>query len=184
MRFRSFQLLVAALGITALSGEASAATQYHLICRGSPESRVTLGSSRDFPGDMHINLLFNKYRGTKASVKTDGSHLAPGQCSWSTNVIASVYGSGVLYQTAATNLRVSVDWKGGPNDQHNTTSASIAYDPATSDANLLWLQNPSDVEAEQNPGTIFDADVVWHMYVTISLNSFTLRRAYSTPYPY
>jgi len=184
MRFRPFQLLVAALGITALSGVASAATQYHLICRGSPESRVTVASSRDFPGDMDVNLLFDKYRGTKASVKTDGSHLAPGQCSWSTNVIASVYESGVYYRTAATNLRISVDLKGGPNDQHNTTFATISYDPVSSDANLLWLQNPADIEADFNPGTIFDADVVWHMYVIILNNAFVLKRAYPTLYPY
>ena len=184
MRSGFFRALVALLGTAALSGVASAAAQYHLICRGTPEARVMIGSSRDFPGDIDVNLEFSKYRGTKASVKTDGSHLAPGQCSWSTNVIASVYESLVYYRTAASNLRISLDLHGGPNDQYNNTFATIAYDPATSDANLLWLQNPSDGETDPHLGTMFDSDVVWHMYVIILSNTFVLKRAYATPYPY
>jgi len=185
MRSMPFRLLVALLGTVALSSVASAATQYHLICRGSPDMRVMAVTHPDFPDEIAITLQISKYRGTKASVKTDGSHLPPGQCSWSTNVIASSYESGVFYRTAASNLRISLDlWGGAGNDQYNNTFATLAYHPATSDTNLMWLQNPTDIDADRNVGTIFDADMVFHMYVTIVTNTFILQRTYWTAYPY
>jgi len=182
MRFQFFRVIVALLGTAALSGTASAATQYHLMCRGSPDTQVIVTSSIESPGKMNISLQINKYRGTKASVKTDGSHLAPGECSWSTNVIASVYYSLVYYLAPASDLRIFINAYGGPND--NRTWGSVAYAPETTDANLLWLGNISDGVEDPTKGTLFDPDIVYHLYVAIQTNTFILKRAYPTAYPY
>src|SRR5690606_22467780 len=118
-----------------------------------------------------VDYRFERYVGTKASVKTDGSHLAPGQCSWSTNVLASNYYR--FTHTLKSNVTLLAWYDRSVTPDFNRR---LVQDSAPrwhtglmvdrSDLNLSYLPS-SEFDEPDRRGTILDPSMIFHIYVSI-----------------
>lgn len=153
---------VALMG-TVAAETASAASIYHGICRGGPGTLQAISHNNE-PNSVLIEWHYKKYRGLRSSVRSNGSHLSPGECSWSTNIIASHHSSFIRYRTFIdqlffiTTMADSVSMAKG--FQHGT----FFQDDKASDPNIAFLPNPS---ASPEEGSIFDPGTTWHMHLSI-----------------
>jgi hypothetical protein len=151
------------------------AQNYHAVCRGGAEAAIHAHTFNLF-GGVKLRYTFEKYRGTKASVKTDGSHLGPGECSWSTNVMAAALKFPIRAETTMDKLGFYLDVAGSTrasDENHRATASLFRYDEYDTDLAML----PTSMV--DNQGTIYDPDAVFHLYLYIENNQLFL--AYVRP---
>jgi len=167
--------LSAVLAITTFGLCVSAhATVYHLICRGSISGNTNL-TVEAFPdtGDTMgswIHYRFQRYTGSKASVKSDGSHLAAGQCSWATNVLSSSY---TYFNHTIHNSKIYLHASFAPTigseGLQQPASPNVWTAPDRSDPNQDYLPYfGSNAIVPQGEGSIVDPNYIFHIYVSIN----------------
>jgi hypothetical protein len=182
LKTRNTILLGAALTFASLASSASAATG-HLICRGNPDSEVSMNSVDNAAGDVAIYWGFEKYPGPKSGIKADGAHLAPGQCSWHNALITGRYLQQVTYFVNPSQLWMVVHMRDDISQAGADNFGWFAYGRRTADKNLMWL--PVSTLSNHNKGSIFDSGMVFHFYVNI-VNDLELMLYKTTwgAYPY
>ena len=173
--------LLATLPIVSLlmAAPSYSATRYHLICRGSSAGNTSLHLENypnpDQGGVMSTDVayFFERYKGTKASVKTDGSHLSAGQCSWSTDVLSSAY-SKMLYTIKTSKIQVvgviqpTIDKQLGVFKEGSLSDVQYwVFD--SGDPNQSFIPTVvNNMAVDGVKGSIFDETKTFHFYVTIN----------------
>jgi hypothetical protein len=167
---RLLGVLIAAIGIV-FSCTVNAASVYHLVCRGGSagNTRLRIASFSD-SGVLSTNVfyMFERYSGPASSIKSDGSHLLAGQCSWSTGLLARNQNY-FLHEIQNSSVMTTVDFT--PLDdngmQTEIFSQSFIF-PDRNDPNQNYLPSytPRAATSSVN-GSIFDSNMVFHIYVKI-----------------
>jgi hypothetical protein len=168
MSFRYLSALAGAvLSLSIASAPASAATNIHTICRGGPV--VIRGSSEDSGADAmygayKLFFTMKRFRGAKSDIRSDGSHLAPGECSWSAGIIPASWGTEFEYDTRVEALLwdMTID---GTDDSTSpiVTHGEMGQNPAFASDLVLQLLPMS--ARDDWRGTIMDPARVVHLYV-------------------
>ena len=155
-------------------GATANATVYHLICRGSisGNTNLTVEAFPDADNTMGtwIHYQFQRYTGSKASVKSDGSHLAAGQCSWATNVLSSshTYFNHTIHNSKIY-LHASFAPTIGSEGLQQPASPNIWTAPDRSDPSQDYLPYfGSNAIVPQGEGSIVDPNYIFHFYVSIN----------------
>ena len=176
-----------ALACVALTMPVSAATEYHVICRGSPDGGVSLDSYSDNSGDVGIYFIIDRYTGAKSAIKSNGAHLSPGQCSYDNGLIPSTV-QAINYRTSPHELHFFLDMYGGLSYSDGEDYGGFAYNPTTSDKNLMWLPSVAPGVTDPSKGSIFDSGMVFHFYATPMQTSratwLTIQRTTWAKFPY
>lgn len=177
MKIRS--LFSASLLISSLIVCASAqATVYHLICRGSASGNTSM-TVRTLPSDdgtleAQIQYRFERFAGAKADIRKDGSHLAPGQCSWATGLLTAKQGFFThTISNPQTYFQFSFDPKRDKNGIFQPGNPRVAvgsdlWDPAQAYIPNLYNNSPDP----QGEGTIADQDMIFHFYMALDPDGY------------
>lgn len=173
MNIKKYLLTIVTLAISTLS-IAAHATVYHLVCRGgvagNNEIHVIMYPDADGFAEAWIQYHFQPYPGPKSSVQTDGSELAPGQCSWSTGLLGKNQNY-FVHIVDQTQINVSADFTPsiGSNNSQQTASPNIWITPDRNDPNQDYLPYfASNGSVAQGAGSIVDPDMIFHIYVSIN----------------
>jgi hypothetical protein len=176
-----------ALMALALAIPASAATEYHVICRGGLKGGVSLDSYNDGSGNVEIYFPIERYTGAKSAIKSNGAHLSPGQCSYDNALIPSAIYA-ISYGTSPHELHFFLDMYGGMSYSDGEDYGGFAFNPTTSDKNLMWLPNVLPGVNNPNKGSIFDSAWVFHFYSTLAPTSrgdwLAIQRTTWSKFPY
>jgi hypothetical protein len=179
---RRFVVLGAMLAAGGIALPAQAATG-HLICRGSDDSTVNLTSIDNAAGDVAVSWGFEKYAGTASSIKANGGHLSPGQCSWDNGAIAARYIPNVTYFVDPSQIWMIITMRDDISTAGADNNGWFAYGRRTTDKNLMWL--PTSTVSNHNKGSIFDPAMIFHFYVNISAsNELSLYKTTWAAFPY
>jgi hypothetical protein len=112
--------------------------------------------------------MFERYSGPASSIKSDGSHLLAGQCSWSTGLLTRNQNY-FLHQIPNSSATTIVDFT--PLDdngmQTELFSQSFVF-PDRNDSNQNYLPQyvPGSVSSSV-AGSIFDPNMIFHFYVKV-----------------
>jgi hypothetical protein len=160
MRKSSTYTFVCAVMSAAVWASAPASAALTMLCRGGPmsmEARTT-----DLVGNFGITVWFKRWIGPKTSIRTDGSHLAPGECSLAILAIPESWGSRFYYRTFADNFYWSI-YMGQTADSHSATSSAwLRLNPLSTDPNLLFVP---PISATPDVNSIYDPNIVWRLRV-------------------
>lgn len=167
---RLLGVLIAVIGIIC-SCTVNAASVYHLVCRGgsagNTRMRIASFSESGIPR-TNVFYMFERYPGPTSSIKTDGSHLLAGQCSWSTGLLAPNQNY-FLHEIQNSNVMTIVDFTPLEDNGVQTELFSQSFvSPDRNDPNQNYLPEytprglPSSVE-----GSIFDPQMIFHIYVKV-----------------
>jgi hypothetical protein len=116
----------------------------------------------DLVGDASVTVWFKPWQGPKTSIRTDGSHLAPGECSTLFLAIPASWGSYFYYRTFADNFYWSI-FMGKTSDlRSETSSAWLRLNPLSTDPNLIFIP---PISATPDVDSIYDPNIVWRMRV-------------------
>jgi len=169
----SFITLAAALGFCA----SAHATVYHLVCRGSLSGNTaiiteTFANSSGSP-EAKVQYNFERYAGSASSIKKDGSHLAPGQCSWSQGLLGrdQTYFSQTIHHSQIflhAYFVPTVNTSEGPVPLEESDHANIELFPDTNDPNQAWLPSFATHSVATPDGSILDQSMIFHIYVSIN----------------
>jgi len=162
-------VLAAVCGLTAAA--TNAASVIHLICRGGVSEDTNFRVYSYAAGAGAVYYDFTPYSGKKADVKRDGSHLAPGQCSWATDVLASKYHT-MYYEIAPSEQQIDHSSQIRPylNADNTITFDTFAVidrdDGDPNQAFIPHINGPKGVP-DSVAGSILDPSMIFNFYVTI-----------------
>jgi hypothetical protein len=157
-------VVVSLMGVSAVS----AASLVHMVCRGGGQMELRAHTIDVAAGTIDTWFIFQAYAGPKSSVQTDGSHLAPGECSWSAGIITQ--GNVVTYSTTADQVALSITLK-APYMQTGTYEGAFWRLDSATDLNLRWV--PLMLTAENS---LLDPNAILHFNVLVDGRSLRLSR--------
>jgi len=161
----------------------ASATVYHLICRGGATGNTRLdfesfaAASNGTGSFTYIAYIFERYTGAKATIKKDGSHLSPGQCSWATDVVRAPYNYFThTIDNPGTGLLASVTPQVTGDQRQTSITTTATFIPNSADPDQAYLplfsfNNP----ASEWSGSILDPQWVFHFYMKIRPEDGTLQ---------
>ena len=175
MTFRKHIFALFAFAIFAFCTSANA-TLIHLVCRGgiSGNTGLQVATMTDSDGTplAKVQYTFERYTGSKSSVKADGSQLAPGQCSWSTGLLGSnqnyfkytIHNANIYFQTYFVPTTTTVNGTLLQQSDHT----NVVMFPDSDDPDQAWLPSFATYSTVTNDGSILDPDMIFHIYVSIN----------------